>query len=181
MCACNCFLDASGAPIAEGPAVIKSDGSLGCADPNTQPNATKFTIVPTCTLDGATISVTPTCSNGQAPYYAPSAACAGTNNLLPCIVCQDKSTPTCKIGELGSTGIVSLDLIPGTSQPSLAPVQCVSTMLGGVCDPFVSKPVGVNTDGTLYCDDNFTLFCPNITNPTINTTCGNGNPPVCVS
>jgi hypothetical protein len=140
LCACNCFLDASGTPIAEGPAIIKSDGTLGCADQtNTKPNATKFTIMPTCVSEGATLSAVPTCSNGQRAYYEPSSTCANTNNLVPCIVCADKSTPTCAVGQVATTGIVSLDPIPGTTQPSLAPVQCISTLLGGVCEPFASK------------------------------------------
>lgn len=38
LCACNCIVDTTGAPIAEAPAVIMSDGSIGCKDPFTKMN-----------------------------------------------------------------------------------------------------------------------------------------------
>lgn len=145
LCACNCLLDPTGQPIAEGPATILN-GTIGCKDPNTIPNATSYGIVPACVdMNNNALGNLPSCTDGSRAYFDPKAPNCSESNPLTCIVCGDGSQPTCvdptskkPLGTLSASGIVSLDPIPGTNIPSMQPVMCVSTLSGGACEPYQS-------------------------------------------
>jgi hypothetical protein len=95
ICACNCILDSSGQPVAEGPATIVN-GAVGCKDPNTIPNAKKATIVPSCVDNsGNTLGILPSCSDGSRAYFDPSAPNCSETNPISCIVCANGSKPGC--------------------------------------------------------------------------------------
>lgn len=112
------------------------------------------------------MDVVPTCADGSRAYYDPvkdSAACA------------NGSAPSCSVGDVQMTGIVSLDPFPGTNTPSLRPVMCVSTLSQGLCAQYASKEPIQQGDGTLVCPENFKMQCPGAQGSiTVDTQCAGG-------
>lgn len=157
LCACACFVDASGASVPAGPPTMQN-GQLGCPDGFAM-NCDQAAVLAACVDGGGnTLDARPMCANGKQAFVQGAA-----------VVCADNSTPSCSAGS-PAPGSAAVCL------PSLQPALCYSQLGGGVCG---SQPSIAPTDtpNGPTCPPNYSLSCALEPGQ---TTCADGTPAVCV-